>query len=67
MDSKTEEVIKQLNRLVNDRNIPHQARKIILASVQHIRELTLNVANIKSDAVKHLRELKLKLAKLKGD
>jgi len=67
VDSKTEEVIKQLNRLVNDRNIPHQARKIILVSVQHIRELALNVAKIKSDAVKHLRELKLKLAKLKGD
>jgi len=42
--SRSNEIIKQLNRLANDRNIPHRARNNIRDAVQHIRELTLKVA-----------------------
>jgi len=67
VDSRTEEVIKHLNRLVNDRAIPPRARKRISDAVQHIHELELKVVKIKGAAVQHLRKLKLKLAKLNGD
>ena len=43
MTSRSNEIIKQLNRLANDRNIPHLARNNIRDAVQHIRELLLKV------------------------
>lgn len=39
MSSRSDEVMKQLNRLVNDRNITPQARNQIREAVNHIRDL----------------------------
>lgn len=39
MSSRSDEVMKQLNRLVNDRNITPQARNQIRDAVNHIRDL----------------------------
>ena len=39
MNDKSSEVIKNLSRLTNDRNISQPARKKILDAVRHIREL----------------------------
>ena len=39
MNSRSNEVIKQLNRLANDRSLPLQARNRINEAVRHIREL----------------------------
>ncbi len=43
MTSRSSEVIKQLNRLANDRNIPQLARNNIRDAVRHIRELQLKL------------------------
>ncbi len=39
MTSRSDEIVRQLNRLANDRSLSHQARKIILDAVRHIREM----------------------------
>ena len=46
VNSKTEEVIKQLNRLANDRNIPIQARNKIHYAIQHLRDLQLMLTKV---------------------
>ena len=43
MESKSNEIIKRLNRLTNDRNLPLQARNKISEALQHIRELQLKL------------------------
>jgi uncharacterized protein (UPF0147 family) len=39
MNNRSSEIIKQLNRLANDRSLPMQARKRINDAARHIREL----------------------------
>jgi hypothetical protein len=39
MSSRSDEIMKRLNRLVNDRNITPQARNQISEAVNHIRSL----------------------------
>ena len=39
MSSRSDEIIKQLIRLVNDRNITPQARNQIREAMNHIRDL----------------------------
>ena len=39
MNDRGNEVIRHLNRLVNDRNLPRQARNKVLYAVQYIMEL----------------------------
>jgi hypothetical protein len=39
MSNRSDEVMKQLNRLVNDRNITPQARNQIREAMNHIRDL----------------------------
>ncbi len=39
MNNRSSEIIKQLNRLANDRSLPMQARNKINDAVRHIREL----------------------------
>ena len=48
MNSKSNEIIKQLNRLVNDRSLPMQARNRINEAVRHIREMQLKLAEARS-------------------
>jgi uncharacterized protein (UPF0147 family) len=43
MESKSNEIIKRLNRLTNDRNLPMQARNKISEALQHIREMQLEL------------------------
>ena len=51
MENKSNEIIKRLNRLTNDRNLPMQARNKITEALQHIRELQL-----KLDTSRNIRE-----------
>ncbi|MFT5663019.1 MAG: hypothetical protein ACI9JR_000400 [Gammaproteobacteria bacterium] len=44
MSSRSDEVLKQLNRLVNDRKIAPQARNQIREAVNHIRDLQCQVS-----------------------
>jgi len=48
MNNRSSEIIKQLNRLVNDRSLPMQARNRINEAVRHIRELQLKLAEAKN-------------------
>ncbi len=48
MIERSNEIIKQLNRLANDRTLPMQARTKIGRAVRHIRELHDGVAQIRS-------------------
>ena len=48
MNHRSNEIIKQLNRLVNDRSLTQQARNRINEAVQHIRELQLKLAEAKN-------------------
>ena len=43
MNSRSNEVIRQLNRLANDRSLNMQSRQKILDAVRHIRELQLKL------------------------
>jgi len=55
MRSRSDEIVKQLNRLVNDRNITLQARKQIREAVNHIRKLQCRVsATDETSPIKHL-------------
>jgi uncharacterized protein (UPF0147 family) len=47
MNSRTNEVIKQLNRLANDRSLPMQVRNKINDAARHIKELQLRLAQTK--------------------
>lgn len=48
MNTRTNEIIKQLNRLVNDRSLSMQARNKINEAVRHIRELQLKLEEARS-------------------
>ncbi len=48
MNSRTNEIIKQLNRLANDRSLPIQARNKINEAVRHMRELQHRLAQAMS-------------------
>ena len=48
MNSRSDEIIRQLNRLANDRSLPLPARNRINDAVRHIRELQLKLARPKS-------------------
>lgn len=45
MNNRSNEIIKQLNRLANDRSLPTQARNKINDVVRHIRELQLRLTD----------------------
>lgn len=46
MNSRTNEIIKQLNRLANDRSLSLQVRNRVREAAQHIRELQLKLAEM---------------------
>lgn len=48
MNSRSNEIIKQLNRLANDRSLPSQVRNRVRDAAQHIRELQLKLAEMMS-------------------
>ena len=48
VQSKSNEIIKRLNRLTNDRSLPMQARNKISEALQHIRELQLKLDTSKN-------------------
>ena len=48
MNNKSNEIIKQLNRLVNDRSLPMQARNRVNEAIRHIRELQLKLAEARN-------------------
>jgi uncharacterized protein (UPF0147 family) len=43
MNRRSREIIKQLNRLVNDRSLPLHARNKINVALRHIRELQIRL------------------------
>ena len=49
MKSRSEEIIKQLNRLINDRNLAMPVRNKIRDAVQHIKKLQDAQAASKSE------------------
>lgn len=49
MQSKTDEILIQLNRLANDRSLTLQTRNKIRIAVQHIRELQFKLKDLKSE------------------
>ncbi len=46
MENRSHEIVKQLNRLANDRSLPMQARNKISQALQHIKELQLKLETI---------------------
>ena len=44
MNSRSNEMIKHLNRLANDRSLPMHARNKISDAVRHIRDLQLKLS-----------------------
>ena len=46
MSSRSDELMKRLNRLVNDRNITPQARNQINEAVNHIRDLQCQLSEL---------------------
>ncbi len=59
MIDRSNEIVKQLNRLANDRNLPPQTRNKMLEAARHIQDL--------HDGVRHIRNLYLKLKDSKID
>ena len=55
MIERSNEIIKQLNRITNDRSLKPHVRKQIGEAIRHIKEL--------HDAVGNIRDLYLKLSK----
>ncbi|MCP4392510.1 MAG: hypothetical protein GY802_29735 [Gammaproteobacteria bacterium] len=49
MKSRSNEIIKHLNRLANDRSLSPQARNRIRDAAQHIRELQLKLSEMMSE------------------
>lgn len=43
MENRSQEIVKQLNRLANDRSLPMQARNKINQALQHVKELQLRL------------------------
>ena len=50
MNERSNEIIKQLNRLVNDRSLAPHARNKIRDAIQHVRELQLKLSKIMREA-----------------
>ena len=57
MIDRSNQIIKQLNRLANDRSLPPQARNKMHEAIQHIKDL--------HSGVQRIRELYLKLKSVK--
>lgn len=51
MNTNTDEIIKQLNRLANDRNLTPNARKQILDAVRHIREMQFKLSELERETI----------------
>ena len=49
MNDRSEEIIKQLNRLVNDRNLTPNVRNIIREAQHHIQGLDLKLEEFERD------------------
>jgi len=49
MNNRTEEIIKQLNRLANDRNLAPYTRNKLWDAINHIRELQLRLSESTRD------------------
>ena len=49
MNTRSNEIIKQLNRLANDRSLPPQARNKLRDVIQHVKELQLKLMEVTSD------------------
>ena len=49
MNHRTEEIIKQLNRLANDRNLATYTRNKLRDAISHIRELQLKLSELIRD------------------
>ncbi len=43
VENRSHEIVKQLNRLANDRSLPMQARNKINQALQHVKELQLRL------------------------
>ena len=43
VENRSHEIVKQLNRLANDRSLPMQARNKISQALQHVKELQLRL------------------------
>ncbi len=48
---KSNEIIKQLNRLVNDRRLDPQARNQVREAMQHIKDLGFRLKEIQRDKI----------------
>jgi uncharacterized protein (UPF0147 family) len=46
MNNRSTEVIRQLNRLANDRSLPPLTRNKILDAIRHIKELQLKLMEV---------------------
>ncbi len=46
MNNRSIEVIRQLNRLANDRSLPPLTRNKILDAIRHIKELQLKLMEV---------------------
>ena len=49
MNTNTDEIIKQLNRLANDRSLNPSARRQILDAVRHIRDMQLRLSELRRE------------------
>lgn len=47
MKSRSDEIIRQLNRLANDRSLPMQVRNKINDAVRHIRDLQQKLEQVR--------------------
>jgi hypothetical protein len=50
MNGRSNEIIKQLNRLANDRNLDPNARNKIRDAIQHLREMQLKLSELRREA-----------------
>jgi hypothetical protein len=49
MTERSNEIIRQLNRLANDRNLPPQVRNKVLDALQHIKDLDFRLKEYQRD------------------
>ena len=49
MKNRSEEIVKQLNRLANDRNLAPPARNKIRDAIQHIRDLHVRMIELQTE------------------
>lgn len=50
MIERSNEVIKQLNRLANDRSLAPQTRNKLREAVQHIKDLQIRITELKRES-----------------